>query len=263
MFGNVQPGKLYKAVFELYSDVHVRRVTLRAIVKAASLPADKIYYWYGDMDTLYRLSVKEVMTALSRRLDWTPEPGTGPREAVLQYTAICADLFETEEYGRLLYMVVRDGRIYPWLAADHRKHILEAMESNLARLVRLAGRSAGSNLDIRASGRRRFVDRLQAALAMQKLLPGQKSLEKRERRLLLEAAGADALAAVYTAGFFSGAIAVHAPQRTPDAPAMALHRRRRQVGAEAPPTSARGRPERHSAALASPRPTEAERPAIL
>lgn len=238
----MEPGirttKLYHQVFRLYSEPDRRRVTVREIVKAAGVPSNSIYYWYGDIDTLYRMAVSDRISALAGQLKWSPAPGDGPRAAVFEFARICASLFASEDYRRLLYLVVRDGALYPWLTKRHQSEILDAMQSALGKAVPKAGLATGARLEIRASACRAFVKRLQGELALPMLVPGQKDRTQQEVRQLIEAVAAETLAAVYSAG-----AVVHALEGLPvRAPAGAERPALRPAAAGAGPAHAGGGP---------------------
>src|SRR4051812_25052462 len=111
--------KLHRAVFQLHSEPGGGKVTVRQIVKAGGVPTNSLYYWYGDIDTLYRLAVTDHIATLSDALSWSLDPALTVRAALLDYARTCAGLFGSEAFQRLLYLVVRDGAAQPWLVKKH------------------------------------------------------------------------------------------------------------------------------------------------
>src|SRR4051794_36120367 len=116
-------ARLHRAVFQLYSEP-AGKVTVRQIVKAGGVPTNSLYYWYGDIDTLYRLSSTDHIAALRDELDWSLDPALSVRTALLDYARTCAAAFGSEAYRRLLYLVVRDGAVRPWLVKKHQSELL-------------------------------------------------------------------------------------------------------------------------------------------
>jgi AcrR family transcriptional regulator len=191
-------AKLHQAVFGLYSEPGGGKVTVRQIVKAGGVPTNSIYYWYGDIDTLYRLAATDQITALREELDWSLDPALSVRAALLDYARTCADAFGSEAYQRLLFLVVRDGAAQPWLVKKHQSELLDFVQATLARLVAKAGRANGAQLEIRSSAARAFVKRLQAELALPMLMPGHKQPTRQEVKLLTESLANDAFGACYS-----------------------------------------------------------------
>jgi AcrR family transcriptional regulator len=191
-------AKLHRAVFQLHSEPGGGKVTVRQIVKAGGVPTNSLYYWYGDMDTLYRLAVTDHIAALKDELEWAPDPALSVRAALVDYARTCASVLGSDAYQRLLYLVVRDGAAQPWLVKKHQSEILDFIQATLARLVARTGRANGVQLEIRSSAGRAFVKRLQSELALPMLLPGQKQPTRQEVRQLTESAANAAFGACYS-----------------------------------------------------------------
>ncbi|MDB5692714.1 MAG: hypothetical protein JWO81_1777 [Alphaproteobacteria bacterium] len=187
-------SRLLREAFRLCSQPGPHPPPVDAVAKASGSSAALILYWYGDVETLFRLAVVDRAAALAAPLAWSPPPGTPLGEAVLCYTGISAALFASEDYRRLAYLVMRDGVSSPWLVRQHERNIVEAVEAGLGRVVAQARpRSA-----ILSSGTRAFVKRLQGELALPMLLPRQKQPTRREIRALVETVCDRALNSVYS-----------------------------------------------------------------
>jgi predicted dienelactone hydrolase len=111
-------------------------------------------------------------------------------------------LFASEPYRRLAFLLMRDGLSRPWLVTQHREGVIEAVQAALARIVHQARGSA----EIRSSGTRAFVERLQRELALPMLLPRQKGPTAREMAMVAEQAAEVAIASVYHAGTIAAAL---------------------------------------------------------
>lgn len=225
ILGTERTSRLLQAVFRLYSEPGLHRPSVRDIVKAARVASKSIYYWYGDIETLYRLAVSRHVDALTAPLSWSPPPGDPPREAILHYSRLCADLFASEDYRRLAYLVMRDGPSNSWLVGKHERDVVERVQAGLARIVGEAKNAPRSRLEIRSSGTRAFVRRLQSELALPMLMPRQKGPTHMEIRALVERTSDEALKAVYSTHAVSTALGqlVRRPgaQARPPAPAPA------------------------------------------
>jgi AcrR family transcriptional regulator len=221
--GTERTSRLLQAVFRLYSEPGLHRPSVRDIVRAARVGSKLIYYWYGDIETLYRLAVGHHVDALTAGLSRPPPPGGPARDAIVDYAKTCADLFASEEYRRLAYLVMRDGPSDPWLVRKHERDVVERVQSGLVRVVGAARRPPHSRLEIRSSGTRAFVRRLQNELALPMLMPRQKGPTHMEIRFLVERAGDEALKAVYSTGAVSTALGqlVRQPAPRPHAPVPA------------------------------------------
>ncbi|HEX4736107.1 MAG TPA: TetR/AcrR family transcriptional regulator C-terminal domain-containing protein [Allosphingosinicella sp.] len=212
------PRRLYGDVFRLLSEPGSQPVTVRDVARVSQLRPGIITHWFGDMETLYRLAVADRIAALAARLGWSPEPDQPVGCVIAKHARICADLFAGEDYRRLLYLVVRDGASFPWLAKKHESAILEAMRDSLARVVGRARAPSGMRLEIRASATRAFVARLQGELALPMLLPGQKPPTHMKVRQAIEQVTAEAVGAVYSSGLVIAALEQFAARRTPPMP---------------------------------------------
>jgi AcrR family transcriptional regulator len=196
--GTERTSRLLQAVFRLYSEPGLHRPSVRDIVKAARIGSKLIYYWYGDIETLYRFAVGRHVDALTAGLSGSAPAGGGPRDTILHYTRICAALFASEDYRRLAYLVMRDGPFDPWLVRKHERDVVERVQAGLARVVGEARTPPATRLEIRSSGTRAFVRRLQSELALPMLMPRQKGPTHMEIRFLVERTSDEALKAVYS-----------------------------------------------------------------
>jgi AcrR family transcriptional regulator len=199
-------ARLLRTAFRLHSEPGLRRPSVRAIAASAGMSARSTYYWYGDIATLYRLAVTRQIEALAAPLSWSPAPATLLREAVMLYAEICARLFASEDYRRLAYLVMRDGAANPWLVRKHEQGIMEAARAGLARVVGQIRTPREIQLEIRASGTRAFVKRLQGELALPMLLPRQKEPTRIEVRALAEKITSEALESVYSTAAIADAL---------------------------------------------------------
>ncbi|MBV8687494.1 MAG: hypothetical protein JOZ90_14310 [Alphaproteobacteria bacterium] len=187
--------------FQLYSDPCRGPIAERELAEAAGVEPATLAYWYGDMETLYRASVFRVLARLEARLGPAPGGGGGSvRVAVAAQAERCAALFGSDSYRRLLYLVVRDGAVRPWLPKKHQARIFEKARLGLEQAIAAAGRAQGARLEIRATASRGFVRRLHEEIALPRLVPGLRAPTRRELRHLCDSATAAALAAVYSAG---------------------------------------------------------------
>ncbi|HEY0414510.1 MAG TPA: hypothetical protein VGD66_15355 [Allosphingosinicella sp.] len=225
MAPGARTDRLHDAVFRLQSDPARTRVTVRDVVAAAGIDSGTLYHWYGDMETLYRLSVAAQIAAIEAALAPACDAETSVRGAILAYAARCAGQFESERYRRLLYLVVRDGAARPWLPKKHEAAIVERARIGLKQAVAGAGRRAGSALDLRASAGRAFVRRLHEEIALPMLVPGRRPLTRHELRQICQEAADSALAAVYPVrAVVRGLEALPMAGRPPHPEPLPLHR---------------------------------------
>jgi AcrR family transcriptional regulator len=195
--------RLLDAAFRLVSEPGSGRPSIAELARASNVPVRSILHWYGDLETVTRLAVARRVTALAAPLaSYAPE-SRRLHDALAGYARIGAALFASDDYRRLAYLVVRDGRSRAWLIRMHERDIVGAAQAGLARLVRGAGRL---RLDIRASGTRAFVRRLQSELALPMLLPGRKEPTRREIDAVARRAAEEALKSVYPASTIAAAL---------------------------------------------------------
>ena len=221
---------MLEAAFRLASDPGGAPPSAAGVAKASGIGARSILYWYGAAETLYRLAVARRIAALTAPLAWNPPGNARPRDAVAGYAQVCAELFSSEAYRRLAYLLVRDGPPRPWLAGLHRQGVIEPMQAGLARIVRRSSPSA----EIRASGTRAFVERLQRELALPMLMPSRKEASARQVAATAEAAADAAMAAIYRPGTISlalGQLVLQPIARRFPVPLSGMHRQEFEAGA--------------------------------
>jgi AcrR family transcriptional regulator len=216
--GERQSSRVLEAAFRLASEPGLAPLSIAAVAAASGARPRSIRHWFGDAETLYRLAVARELAALAAPLAWSPAPGTRRRDAVGHFARICAELFSSEAYRRLAFLLMRDGALRPWLVGQHRREVIEAVQAGLARVVRQASGGA----EIRSSGTRAFAGRLQRELALPTLLPGQKGPTRREMITIAEEAADAAMNSVYAADAIPAALGQLVPRtawRNPRLPA--------------------------------------------
>ncbi|HEX4739373.1 MAG TPA: hypothetical protein VH331_17635 [Allosphingosinicella sp.] len=193
----VETARLLRTAFRLFSEPGPGQPTRAQIAEAAGIAPAAIRHWYHDPETLYRLAVIRRIAGFAVPLRLRPRGAPPLREAIRAYAATCAAVFASDDYRRLLYLVMRDGRACPWLVAAHERGVVEVARAGLSRIVRQAG-VPGAGLEIRAGGTRAFVRRLQERLSLSMLLPDRKHPTHLELRALIESVAGEALASVYS-----------------------------------------------------------------
>jgi hypothetical protein len=141
---------LLRKSFILWSRRAPTTVTIEQLAAEARVDADYIRHWYTDVETLLRLTVDEAIKELAAPLANVRHDGL-LQGGMLEYAHICAQLFASETYGRLCYVVVRDAPVYPWLVKKH-DALIEQVQLGVNRVVREARDERGMKLEIRASG---------------------------------------------------------------------------------------------------------------
>ncbi|HEX5182863.1 MAG TPA: TetR/AcrR family transcriptional regulator C-terminal domain-containing protein [Allosphingosinicella sp.] len=190
-------ARLLRAAFRLLTEPGAERPGLAAIAGAAGVAPALAVHWYEDVETLGRLAATASIRTLAAPFA-APPPALPLRASVRRHALACAALFGSDDYRRLVTLVMREGPGWPWLAALHERGIAEPARERLARIVRQAGIRGGGRLEIRSSGTRAFVERLQAEFALRPLLPPRRAPARREARLLVERSVDEALAAIYS-----------------------------------------------------------------
>jgi hypothetical protein len=175
-------------------------IALEDVAREAEIDVGELRFWYNDVGTLLRLAVDREIGAMKARLR-CKVTGRPLDVAVTDYAKACAEMFASDAYCRLCYMVVRDAERYPWLKARHAA-LMDSVKQRLSRLVAEEGAARGSRVGLRSSGTRAFVNRLQRELALPHLLPRQKPATASERRRIAEAATRDVLDSVYNVEAF-------------------------------------------------------------
>lgn len=208
--GPERAARLLATAFRLVSEPGTEPPSLAAIGEAAGVPPACVRHWYGDVETLCRLAVAERIRMLAAPLA-APLPRLPLRAAIRRHALTCAVLFGSEDYRRLVTLVMRDGASKPWLAALHERGIVEVARERLVRIVRLAGMGGRGQLEIRSSGTKAFVERLQAEFALRPLLPPCRAPARAQARALVERSVEEALASIYCPGTVALALGAMTP----------------------------------------------------
>jgi hypothetical protein len=108
-----------------------------------------------------------------------------------------AGIVASEKYRQLLYLLLRDRAAHPWIEEIYERRVARPLCRGLERAVQEAGDRIGAAIFFRGNVVRRCLRKLEASLALPRLLPGGEGEEAEQRARLVQAVAGEAMAASY------------------------------------------------------------------
>ncbi len=147
-------------------------VPLREVAAAMGVDFFVVYRQFPDRDRLYEAAVTPLVEGIAARAAAAPRKPRSVGDAVTGQLRHIAELFQTRAYRELLYLVMRDGALQPWLEEAYRNSVATPLERNLEAAVRRGGEALGLTVGIHPGTAARVLRQLEAALVAPALLPG-------------------------------------------------------------------------------------------
>jgi hypothetical protein len=126
-----------------------------------------------------------------------PEPEPTIYRTIEAQIAYMAGIVASEPYRQLLYLLLRDRSAHPWIEEIYERRVARPLCRGLERAVRDAGDGIGAAIFFRENVVRRCLRKLEASLALPRLLPGGEAEEADQRARLVQAVAGEAMAASY------------------------------------------------------------------
>lgn len=188
--------ELLELVTSPFVDHPYENLSLQGVADASGISMWALRYHFGNVDRLFRAVARQLISDVAERLAYRPEPDARVMEVIAGYAAFLAELFEDDAYRSLLYLVLRNGRRYPWLERAYEREVVTRFASPLDTLVLDASRVHGAPVLLTDGTARRLYKRLETELALTALLPSGASTGI-EREEAIRAAACQAFSATY------------------------------------------------------------------
>ncbi|RED16761.1 TetR/AcrR family transcriptional regulator [Parasphingopyxis lamellibrachiae] len=145
-------------------------VSIDDIAEALGISYWQVYYAFDGQEDIYRACVNHLIDAVSQRIAEAPTALPSVNRTIQNYVRHCADLIGSDAYRHLLFLQLRDGHTDPWVGAACENRIAKPLRKGLEDAVAHAGRHHDLKIVILHGIPERYLTRLEAALALPKLL---------------------------------------------------------------------------------------------
>lgn len=145
-------------------------VSIDEIAENLSISYWQVYYSFDGQEDVYRACVTRLIDAVTMRIEQAPVALASVNRTIQDYVRHAANIVGSEAYQHLLFLRLRDEHSDPWIRTAYENRIAEPLRKGLEDAVSRAGRQHDLKIVILHGIRERCLTRLEAALALPKLL---------------------------------------------------------------------------------------------
>lgn len=145
-------------------------VSIDEIAEALGVSYWQVYYAFDGQEDIYRACANYLIGAVSQRIAAAPGALSTVNGTIQNYVRHCADIVGSDAYRHLLFLQLRDGHSDPWVRTAYENSIAAPLRKGLEDAVAQAGRRHDLKIVILHGIPERCLTRLEAALALPKLL---------------------------------------------------------------------------------------------
>lgn len=172
-------------------------LSLQGIADACGVSLWALRYNFDNAERLFRAVATHLIDQVAAAATYEAEPNASVRTAIAGHAAFLADLFDSEAYRGLAFLVVRNGRHHQWLEEAYEKRVVARICEDFEAMVQQAGLNGGSPILVRAGIARRYFKRLETELVLSRLLPALVDGSEADREGAIKAAAAQAFEGTY------------------------------------------------------------------
>ena len=172
-------------------------LSLQGIADACGVSLWALRYNFDNAERLFRAVATHLIDQVAAAAGYEAELGASVRTAIAGHAAFLADLFDSEAYRGLAFLVVRNGRHHRWLEEAYEKRVVARICADFEAMVQQAGLNGGSPILVRAGVARRYFKRLETELVLSRLLPALVDGSEADREGAIKAAAAQAFEGTY------------------------------------------------------------------
>jgi AcrR family transcriptional regulator len=147
------------------------QLSLNAIAERSGISLWALRYNFDNVERLFRASAQQLIDAVIDAAIYRAPTAPVVLDAIHDYARFVADLVRGEDYRRLLYLVVRNGRHHEWLRQAYEQRVVGGICGTLGAVIRRSGERHGITVLVRDQAARRFHRRLETELVLPALLP--------------------------------------------------------------------------------------------
>lgn len=152
-------------------------VTVEQVAEAVGMTFWQVYRTAGPVEQIYRAAVLALLERIERQIEAITPTRRSVRAGVEEFVRAVARIVGGEDYARLMYLVIRDGRSDGWVTGIYEDRIAGRVREGLERTVREAGASYGAVMLLQPDASARLLPALEAAFALCELLPSFRRLD--------------------------------------------------------------------------------------
>lgn len=182
---------------DLIVDRPIEQLSLQAVADLSGVSLWVLRGRFGNIDRVLRAVADAQLHEVARALDYQPGRSGAVIEAISHYAEFVAATLKGDDYRRLLYLVLRNGRHHPWLEAAYEQRVIAKIRRDLENAILAAGHRSGATIVLRKGAAALFHKRIETAVALSALLPPYLEKSPGEVSALLAEIAADTFRATY------------------------------------------------------------------
>ncbi|RED16309.1 TetR/AcrR family transcriptional regulator [Parasphingopyxis lamellibrachiae] len=157
-------------VLDLYLEKPWPNVSIDDIAERLGTSYWKIYYSFDGQEDIYRAAINRLVDTITNRDSFTAHSKLSVSQSIQEYIRYAAGIVGSDEYRKLLFLCLRDQHTNPFVKAAYNQKIAEPLCQGLENTIAQAGSRNGLDLYVLHGERDAYLTRLEATLALPKLL---------------------------------------------------------------------------------------------
>jgi AcrR family transcriptional regulator len=163
--------RMLEAVAPHMIDHPFEQLSLNAIAERSGISLWALRYNFDNVERLFRAVAQQLIDAVIDAAIYRAPAAPVVLDSIQDYARFVADLVRREDYRRLLYLVVRNGRHHDWLRQAYEQRVVGGICGTLGAVIRRSGERHGITVLVRDQAARRFHRRIETELVLPELLP--------------------------------------------------------------------------------------------
>jgi AcrR family transcriptional regulator len=157
-------------VLDLYLEKPWPNVSIDDIAERLGISYWQVYYAFDGQEDIYRAAVYRLVDTIADMDGYEPAANLSVSQSIQDYVRYAAGIVSTDEYRKLLFLCLRDQHTDPFVKAIYDQRIAEPLRQGLEDTVTRAGAQTGMDLCVLNGERDSYLTKLEATLALPKLL---------------------------------------------------------------------------------------------
>ncbi|MGJ8535542.1 MAG: TetR/AcrR family transcriptional regulator [Parasphingopyxis sp.] len=157
-------------VLDLYLEKPWPNVSIDEIAERLGISYWQVYYAFDGQEDIYRAAINRLVEMIVNMDSFTPRANLSVSQSIQDYVRYAAGIVGSDEYRKLLFLCLRDQHTDPMVKTAYDQRIAEPLRQGLENTVARAGARTGMDLCILHGERDSYLTKLEATLALPKLL---------------------------------------------------------------------------------------------
>ena len=162
--------KIASGVRSLYLQRSWPTVPIEDIAKHLGISYWQVYHSFDGQEDIYRAAVSGLAESLSHDIARAPAPQPSAHRTIREYIRFSADIIGDERYRQLLFLTIRDAASDPWVSRCYETNVAAPLRLGLENSVARSGELSGLHIVLLHQTGERFLAKLEAMLALPKML---------------------------------------------------------------------------------------------